>query len=154
MAKPQYNPFRILTTLIDELSYLSDLQAKIARLESHQVSGTPSNSSAPRATSPSRDLRDTERDARGPDDRADHTSRSSQDRTRDSSPGQGEGANLEERELINPLTEAPTFMSSSRGKTCKSAVRHANLMNNILLILSLGQSTSAHHQIGRSMAKF
>jgi proline utilization trans-activator len=101
----------------DIASYLSDLQARLARLERNP--GEPSN-----ATESQRFERDSDDHEGGrresPDEQQQPHNRSTPSGTRESSPRSRQ--NPEDAELTNPMVESSKFMSSSTGRTCKLPV--------------------------------
>jgi hypothetical protein len=99
------------------LSYLSDLRAKVARLE--QNPGNSSVASQAQTTADNATGQEEDRDSSELEDGQQLANPSSIGGTRDNSPGHR--PEPDESNLINPLIESSKFMSSSSGQTCKSA---------------------------------
>lgn len=108
------------------LSYLADLQAKLARLEQSQRGESSASISRPQQPQPQpqQQQQDDAQNAERHEVEEQHvqpTMRSSPEGTRESSPGR-EQPNPDGTDLTNPLIESPSkFMASSTGRPCKSA---------------------------------
>lgn len=100
------------------LRYLSDLRAKVARLEQNQ--GNASIASRVQTTVDDATAQEEDIDALEPDHDRQQVNPSSIGGTRDNSPGHR--PEPDEPNLINPLIESFKFWSSS-GRTCKLASR-------------------------------
>lgn len=94
--------------------YLSDLQAKVARLQNAQHAPSTSN----RLLVDDHDDRGRTERSHSPDGPSGRTAQSSGGGTRESSPGTD--GPREAGNLTNPLTETPSrFMAASNGRTCR-----------------------------------
>jgi proline utilization trans-activator len=94
-------------------SYLSDLQAKLARLERNP--GEASTSAE--IGQITRRGQDHDDDRRLPGVREEQEHRASPTDTRESSPRSRQ--NAEDADLTNPMVESSKFMSSSSGRACE-----------------------------------
>jgi hypothetical protein len=103
-----------LMSNIELISYLSDLQARLARLER----STGEASTAPEVQRSQRNSEDREFDREEMlDEQIQPVNRSSPSGTRENSPRSRQ--NLEDADLMNPMVESSKFLSSSTGRTCK-----------------------------------
>lgn len=100
------------------LRYLSDLQAKIARLEQNPT--YESGASQARMTANNRTAQARDRSSPAADDERPPANPSSFEGTRDNSPIPR--PDPDEANLMNPLIESSKFMSSSSGRPCKLLV--------------------------------
>jgi len=99
-------------------SYLSDLQAKLARLERNPDEAA--NATEARQTTRHDRGREDEIESRGGQEESED--RASPDDTRESSPRSRH--NAEDANLTNPLVESSKFLSSSSGRSCEYNTVH------------------------------
>lgn len=113
-------------------SYLSDLQAKLARLE--QNPGVASYVTEVGQTTRRGQDRDVDRGSPGVREEQEHPA--SPDDTRESSPRSRH--NAEDAELTNPMVESSKFMSSSSGRACEYPSHFCRPLFSQALLLNTG----------------